>query len=153
MNERMLKVQRWFKDNISLIAIAIISIIYVFYGLVTITETGKTPFQIVVDGAISFIMGFIIKSLFNNQGLTNGEKSPLFINTKNFYVGLLDKIAPFQHYLPKFCEMENDEMYRKAQIAILRSYSIDYDDYKNKKLEQRHVLIMKKKLTIAVGRD
>ena len=68
------KVQQWFKENVSIIAIVIISVVYVLYGLIHITETGKTIGEIVADGAVSFLMGFLIKMLLNSQGISNGVK-------------------------------------------------------------------------------
>lgn len=129
------KVQSWFKDNISLIAIVVMSIVYVFYGVVKITETGKTIWQIVGDCAISFAYGYTLKILLNNQGVLMGEKSPTFINTKNFYVGLLDDISPIQHYLGNFCDYQNEITLQKAQKTILRSELLSYDDFINNRID------------------
>lgn len=129
--EFTLRFQRWFKDNLSILAIIIISVVYVLYGLITITETGKSAWEIIADGSISFLMGFLMKTLLNNQGLVNGEKSETFNNTKNFYLGLLDEINPIQHYLGNFCDYENEQMLIKAQKAILRARLIKYEDFLN----------------------
>lgn len=125
------KIQTWLKENISLLAIIIISVVYVLYGLITITETGKTLGQIIADGSVSFLMGYLIKTLLNNQGLVNGEKSEAFLKTKAFYLSLLDEINPYQHFLSGYCEYENELMLRKAQTSILKSHVLKYEDFIN----------------------
>lgn len=149
------KVQQWFKENVSIIAIVIISVVYVLYGLIHITETGKTIGEIVADGAVSFLMGFLIKMLLNNQGISNGEKSHIFINTKNFYTGLLDEISSYQHYLGAFCDWQNEETLKKAQTMILKSELLKYDDfiegkiiYKNLSKSQKKAFKKAKKIKI-----
>lgn len=130
-----IKVQQWLKENISIIAIVVISLVYVLYGLITIEESGKSIGQIIADGAISFMMGFLIKSLLNSQGLTNGEKSEIFIETRKQYTTLIDDISDIQHYLGNFCDYQNEETLRKAQTSILRSELLKYDDFINNKIE------------------
>lgn len=131
------KVVSWFKDNISTIAIVIVSLVYVLYGLIVIKETGKTVTQIAAESGISLAYGWLIKSLLNNQGIANGEKSKTFLKTKNFYSNLVDSVAPIQHYLSSFCEMQNEENLRKAQTSILRSELINYDDFINGKIDYK----------------
>lgn len=155
MEEKVSKVQQWFKDNISTMAIAVICLVYIFYGIVTITESGKTIIQIVADGVVSFIMGFLIKSLFNAQGISNGEKSMKFIKTKELYVDVLEKISPFQQYLNSYCDLINEEMIKKNQVAILRMVGIEYDDFKNKRynlkaLSKKERRAIKKAMNIKV---
>lgn len=137
MEEKGSKIQKWFKDNISTLAIAVLCLVYIFYGIVTITETGKTIGKIVADGIISFFMGFLIKSLFNAQGISNGERSEKFLQTKDFYCNILDEIAPIQHYLSKFCDILNNEMLEKNQRMILRSASLDYDKFINNEINYK----------------
>ena len=131
------KVVGWFKDNISTIAIVIVSLVYVLYGLVVIKETGKTVTQIAAESGISLAYGWLIKSLLNNQGIANGEKAKSFLKTKIFYSNLVDSVAPIQHYLSSFCEMQNEENLRKAQTSILRSELINYEDFIKGKIDYK----------------
>lgn len=124
-----LKVQKWFRDNVSVFAIIIISVVYVLYGLITITETGKSAWEIIADGSISFLMGFLMKTLLNNQGLSNGERSEIFLRTKSFYSNLVDSLSANLHQLGNFCDAENEQMLIKAQKAILRTKLLKYEDF------------------------
>ena len=106
--EFTVKIQKFFKENISVISLVLVCLVYIFYGIITIKQTGKTIGQIVADGGVSFLVGYVIKVLLNNQGISNGEKSDNFINCKLFYVKLLDEIAPIQHYLQRLNNVETN---------------------------------------------
>lgn len=133
--ELTIKIQKFIKESISIIAIVLVAVVYIFYGLITIDETGKTVGQIIADGGVSFMVGYVIKCLLNNQGLVNGERCEAFINSRNFYLGLLDDIAPIQHYLPIYCDFENEQTLKRVQTSILRSQNIKYEDYVNNNLD------------------
>ena len=129
------KIQQWFRENISTIAIVLMSVVYVFYGIIDIEESKKTIFEIIADCGVSFAYGFAMKCLLNNQGVANGEKSQTFINVKNFYTSLLDTISPIQHYLCNFCDYQNAITLKKAQTAILSSELLKYDDFINNRID------------------
>lgn len=129
------KIQQWLRENISTIAIVLMSIVYVFYGIVELEDSKKTILEIIADCGVSFAYGFAMKCLLNNQGVANGEKAMSFINVKQFYCSLLDAISPIQHYLSNFCDMQNAITLKKAQTAILRSELLDYDDFINNRID------------------
>lgn len=133
--ELTLKIQRWLKENVSIIALVILCVVYILYGIVTIDKTGKTVGQIVADGGVSFLVGFTIKCLMNNQGLTNGEQSQGYVNSRLHYLSLLDETSNIQHYLEIFCDMENEKSLVRVQKSILRTQNIKYEDFVNNNLD------------------
>lgn len=133
--EFSVKIQKWFKENISIIAIILVSIVYIFYGVITIDKTGKSIGQIISDGAVSFLVGYAVKCLLNTQGLVNGERSESFVSSKKFYLRLLDETSNIQHYLPRYCDMENEKTLKRVQVAILRTHNIKYEDFINNNLD------------------
>ena len=128
------KIQQWFRDNISLIAIIILSLVYIFFGVIKIEEQDTTIWEIFASCGISFAYGFLIKTLLNNQGLSNGEKNEDFIKTKQFYLSLLDDISDYDHYLERYCDSVNEENIKKAQTSILKSHLLKYEDFINNKI-------------------
>lgn len=154
--EFSVKLQKFFKENISVIALIVVSSIYIFYGIITIDKTGKSVSQIIADGAISFLIGFVIKILLNNQGLGNGEKSDNFQNARNFYLKILDEVAPIQHYLPRYCELENEKTLKRVQTAILRKENLKYDlfinnEYDLNKLDKKQVKAIYKARSVVIN--
>lgn len=128
------KIQQWFKDNISLIAIVIMSLVYIFFGVIEIKDRDTNVWEIFASCGLSFAYGFLIKTLLNNQGLTNGEKSENFIKTRSFYLSLLDDISDYDHYLERYCDELNEENIKKAQTSILKSHLLKYEDFINNKI-------------------
>lgn len=142
--EFSIKMQKFFKENISIIALFLVCAIYIFYGIITIEKTGKTIPQIIADGTISFLIGYVIKALLNNQGIANGEKSENFINARNFYLKLLDETSNIQHYLQNYCDLENEKTLKRVQTAILRKHNLKYDlfinnEYDLSKLDKKQI--------------
>lgn len=158
--EFIIKFQKWLKESISIIALILVSGVYVLYGLITIDATGKTIPQIIADGGVSFLVGYVIKCLLNNQGLVNGEKSEVFTNSKNFYLGLLDDVAPIQQYLPFYCDYTNEQTLKRVQSSILRAQNIKYSDFINNNLDfqkldkrQKKAVLKARKVTIHMIND
>lgn len=155
--DRTTKVQQWFKDNISILTIFLIALLYVFYGIVTIDKTGKTIQEIIVDGVLSFVMGLLIKTLLSNQGLSNGERCKTFLETKAYYSSVLDEISPYSQYLSAFCDKENAETLRKGQADILTSNALKYKDLENdtfnyEKLTKKQIRAIKRARNFKINR-
>lgn len=156
----IIRFQKILKESISIIALVLVSGVYVLYGLITIDATGKTIPQIIADGGVSFIVGYVIKCLLNNQGIVNGEKSEAFVNSKNFYLGLLDDIAPIQQYLPFYCDYTNEQTLKRVQTSILRAQNLKYEDFIENKLDfetldkyQKKAVLKARKITIHTIND
>ena len=133
--ELTLKIQKWLRENVSIIALIIVCVVYVLYGIVTVDETGKSIGQIIADGGVSFLVGFTIKCLMNNQGLTNGEQSQSYHNSRLHYLSLLDETSNIQHHLDIFCDIENEKALIRVQKSILRTQNIKYEDFINNNLD------------------
>lgn len=130
-----IKLQKFLRQNVSVIAMVLLGLVYIFYGIVTIGKTGKTVDEIIAEGAVSFLVGFGMKLLQSVNGLLKGELDPKFVTTKQFYLSLLDETASIQQYLPKYCDMENENALRRVQTSILRKQNLKYDDFINDKID------------------
>ena len=56
-------------DNIIVLVIAAMCIVYILLGLVTIEETENTVREIIANGTIAFIFGVVLNFLLKIQGL------------------------------------------------------------------------------------
>lgn len=130
-----IKAQKFIKQNIASMGILIVATVYIFFGIITIKKTGNTIDQILAKGGISYIVGFTMKVLKSIDGLIKGEMDPKFVSTKAFYLSLLDETAPYQQYLPRYCDMENENVIRRNQTAILRRHNIKYEDFISNNLD------------------
>lgn len=67
------KVKDFFRNNIIPIIIAIACLAYIARGLIAINETGKTPFEIIGDGALALLFSLFITQMFGEQGFLKGD--------------------------------------------------------------------------------
>lgn len=122
------RIKDFFKQNIFVFAIAILSIIYIARGLINIVETGKSLFEILADGAIAFVVGFLITKLLSLQGLMKGEEDKRVHDTNKLYGETLLEISPFIEQLDKYCEIKNTKTLKREQTSILLSRGLKYSE-------------------------
>lgn len=133
----------WLGENIVDISIILICVAYVAVGLLKVVETGKTPLEIIFDGAKSLVTGLLIGRLMKMKGMSNGEKTEAVLRTKTAYGDIIDKITPRLNRLQEFCEKYNADRLRLLQTRALMKAGIAYEEwiggqYVPKTREQKH---------------
>lgn len=121
-------IKDFFKRNMFVFAIATISLVYIARGLINIVETGKSPFEILADGAIAFVVGFLITKLFSLQGLMKGEEDKKVHDTNKLYGETLLAISPYIEQLDGYCEIKNESTLKREQTSILLSRGLKYSE-------------------------
>lgn len=125
MNE---KIRTFFKQNIGYFIVAFASIVYILTAFLTVDKTGKTPTQIIADGAIAFFLGLFINRIFDLQGIMSGEREEKVISTKEEHGQLVLKISPHIDKLDAWCEKENAQNYVIQRTKILARAGLKYDE-------------------------
>ena len=54
----------WVKRNLVYVAVFLLSIVYILGGLLKIIETGKSIENIILDGSLALVVGWVITALF-----------------------------------------------------------------------------------------
>ena len=134
MNEN--KVGEFFKKNMFILGVVVISIIYILQGYIKIEETGKSILEIVASGAVAFIVGFLICKLLSLQGILKGEEDEKVKKTNKLFGETLEKISPFSHLLDNYCEKKTDIAYERVQRKIISSARIKFEDFKNDNIDE-----------------
>lgn len=119
----------WLGDNIVDIAIILICAAYIALGLLQVVGTGKTPWQIIFDGAKSLVTGLLIARLMKMKGLASGEKTEAVLRTKSAYGDIIDKITPKLNRLQDFCDEYNANKLRLLQTRALMRAGILYEEW------------------------
>lgn len=119
----------WLGDNIVDIAIILICAAYIALGLLQVVGTGKTPWQIIFDGAKSLVTGLLIARLMKMKGLASGEKTEAVLRTKAAYGDIIDKITPKLNRLQDFCDEYNANKLRLLQTRALMRAGIVYEEW------------------------
>ncbi len=118
-------------DNIIVLVIAAMCIVYVLLGLVNIVETDNTVREIIANGALAFIFGVVLNFLLKIQGLNKGENDIRTIATNNLHGEVVEKATKYIDKLDTFCDNETRDMTKTIQTRILARAGIKYSDFEN----------------------
>ena len=102
---------------------------FLLVGLLTISKTGRTVREIVIESALGFIVGILIDSILGMQGINNGKRNELFLSTKALHGEAVEAISPHIHLLDGWCRLKNEEALRLQRTKILAAMEMKYDDY------------------------
>lgn len=117
------------KRNVGYLVVALISVAYMATSLIVIDRTGKTIQQILVDGAVSFVLGIFISRVFELQGLINGDNDERTLATARLHSETVIRISPFIENLDAWCEAKNKENLRIQRTKILAREGMAYAEY------------------------
>lgn len=134
------------KRNLVYFAVVILVVGYVIGGFIEIIETQKPIENIIVDGLLALIVGWIITSLFGLGGSVSGQADINFIKTKQGYGEVIAKqITPHIEKLDFFCEDETKEALRRKQTNLLLKGALSYEKFINGEYDSISTLTEHKK--------
>jgi hypothetical protein len=131
------------KNNLFFFLILITAAAYVLSGLTRLVESDQPISEIIGEGIITLILGWVIALLFGEQGITNGLNSKGFIATMDAYGDIVDKITPNIEYVGNFIDIENEVEYVRVITGKLRKAGISYNDFKKKNYDKKDKLVKK----------
>jgi hypothetical protein len=111
------------------ISVGMIAIAFVFVGLLTISKTGRTVNEIIIESALGFIVGMLIDSILGMQGINNGKQSKLYLDTKSLHGETVESISPHIHLLDSWCRRKNADNLRRQRTKILMNEELAYENY------------------------
>lgn len=111
------------------ISVGLIAVAFVFVGLLTISKTGRTVKEIVYESALGFIVGMLMDSILSIQGINNGKRNELYLETKALHGQAVESISPHIHLLEPWCGIKNAENLRKQRTKILACEGLTYENY------------------------
>jgi len=120
---------QFLQKNIENFILIILCTVYVLRGLASIEESGKTALEIFADGALAFIVGYIIKRVLDRKGILRGLSSDKFIATCNEYGNKKMEIAPIIEELAPFCDERNANELKQRQIEYLTKEALSYNKF------------------------
>lgn len=123
------KAKDFLRLNSFFFVVALACIVYVIKGFVEIVETGKTIWEIIADGFVSALFGFLISKLLSLQGLEKGGRAPGVIDTNKLHSKTVLKISSKIYLLDEWCEDKNKEALRIEQSKILATCGISYEEF------------------------
>ena len=103
---------------------------YILFGLLSIETTQKTPFEIIGDGVVAFIVIYILKTWWSKKGIRAGYASDLFLLKIDTYGKKKEQISPYIDEVASFCEWDNNRRLEIEQRQFLVKYGISLERYK-----------------------
>lgn len=122
------RAKEFFRQSFCYIVIALSCVVYVVRGLITMTETGKTVLDALIDGGLALLFGIFLNMIFGLQGILKGKRNQKFISTTTYHGKLVDKVAKKMHKLDGWCEKKNAEALKVGRIRILSRSGLSYKD-------------------------
>lgn len=126
-DDKMLKLRTFMLNNLGFILVTLTVLIYLFYGLVKLDETGKTAGQIVIDSAVAWVVGFTIGRMLEYQGFLLGENNDSVRRTRELHGKTTMDISPYIEYLDFWCQEQNELALKVGRSQILSDAGLKYD--------------------------
>lgn len=128
VTNKMDKVKDFFRSSIGYVAIFLLCALYLCVSFVSISKTGKTVGEIVADTALAFVFGICLNSVFELQGILDGDRDPRMIATSRLHAETIDRISPHIEELSDWCDAKNSTAMKMQRVRILASCGLKYDD-------------------------
>lgn len=130
------KTVSFFKKHIYNVLLVVISIAFLFKDIIKIEETGKSLVEIIASSFLAFAIGTTFNIILGKKGIIAGKNTPQFIETMARYNQEIDKTDAYIEKLDDFCDKKNEQRIKTAQIKILRTERIKYDDFITKSMNE-----------------
>ncbi len=133
--EKQKRIYRFIKDSIINIAVAGISLAYMFYNMVTLSPTNLSIVECLCKSAVAIICGVMIKQGLGENGFNKGYNSSVWETELNKYNGACNLANPYMDRVANFYysqEIEKRINYRRALLMGARlKYSDFFDEEEN----------------------
>lgn len=129
LDNQMDNIRQMFQNYMYFLIVAVMSVVYIFYGLLTIETTGKTIVQIIRDGAINLIFGWLIGKMLSMQGYSDGGRHKYLEKTREEYNAKKAEINSIVDRLEDFVKIRNAQDLKEYQTIVLTSEALKYSDF------------------------
>lgn len=118
--ERNKKIYDFIKGNIINAVILLTSVVYIFYGLVSIEQTGLTVAEVLAKAGIGIVVGFIIKECMGENGFNYGYRSEIWTENRDTYIETCNTAGEYMERVDNFyiCEeIDKKKNYRRQNLT------------------------------------
>lgn len=126
-DDKAVKWRQFFLNNLGFILVSMTVLIYLFYGLVKLDESGKTAGQIIIDSSVAWVVGFMISRMLELQGFLIGEKTDSVKRTRELHGNTTESISKDIEYLDDWCNDQNELALKVGRSQILSNVGLKYD--------------------------
>ena len=106
------------QDGFGYVTIIILSVVYLATSFVTLSPSGKTVQEILIDGFAYAALSLAMDRLFALQGCRNGERDARVVATIAAHGRAVESVAGWFDRLEDWCERESAAALAKIRAAI-----------------------------------
>lgn len=125
--EQNKKIYDFIKGNIINLVIILTAGAYIFYGLVTIEQTGLTVAEVLAKAGIGIVVGFIIKECMGENGFNYGYGSQIWKENRDLYSKVSNSASEYIERVDNFYACEEIEKRKKYRRQNLTAAQMKYD--------------------------
>lgn len=122
------KFKQFIKNNFLYFIIGFAALAYIAFGLVRIEASGRTILEIIGQGVVIFLFGYLICRLFSMQGLLSGDRKEEVIKTNKLHSKCVADIDCKINEMDDWCDEENIKTLKNIRQQILNKEGLKYDD-------------------------
>lgn len=127
--ERKERLIRGIKSWVGYLAVAVISLTYMFTGYFNLSTTGRTIEQILLSSALSMAVGIGIVRGWAKQGRIGGSKDSVRVKKDEEHIKIVQSAVPYFKYSKEWEDIENANALKDARSIILSRQGLVYDEY------------------------
>ncbi|NCC19391.1 MAG: hypothetical protein EOM29_10680, partial [Bacteroidia bacterium] len=127
--DKATKWRTFFIGNLGFILVTLTVLIYLFYGLVTLDQSGKSAERIILDSAVAWIVGFSIARMLEYQGFLIGDKNESVQRTKDLHGTVTEAVSKDIEYLDEWCNEQNELALKVGRSSILSEVGLKYSTF------------------------
>lgn len=125
------KVTNWLSKNLSGIFASLISLFFIFQGVVDVLPTTMGIKEQIITAFINIFAGFSITSLVGEYGFTSAKNSKYFIKVREEYNNSVKGALKYREAIEEMAKKRALDNLRDARVHILESANIYYGDVFN----------------------
>lgn len=122
-----------FRRRAGMISVAVISLIYSFWGYFQLVRTDRSLFEMIVSGGLSVIVALLIDSMLRLQGILDGGKDQQLVDAESRHMSKVTEAQDYLLYADEWTESETKKALKDARTYILASEGLRYKDFFDEK--------------------
>lgn len=126
MENKGKKIIKKMMSYIELLAVLLLSILYVVQGYFLFARTNKSLDEIIGSIVEGFCVGLTIYICFRTLGLKNGREDEKFLASIEYYSKKKEETIEFRHKTRPFCVMKYTQDLEDARREFLEEYGLNY---------------------------
>jgi len=122
-------VENVLRRRLGAIGVAVVSSAYLFWGFFELREKDASWLELVVSGALTVVVAFLIDTMLRWQGLTDGGADIDVVSAQKAHREQVLASVDYFGYADEWADDENAKVLKKARTHVLAQTGLRYSDF------------------------